>query len=72
MLLNLYFLGSLTWTAIQTPENLYARAGHAAFSITDKEEEENSEKVAIFGGGDNLGEFFSDFLTFYPQPVEQC
>jgi hypothetical protein len=65
-------LGSLTWTGIQTLENLYPRAGHTAICLPDKEESGDKDKILIFGGGDNLGEFFNDFFTFHPQPIDQC
>ncbi|XP_020915170.1 tip elongation aberrant protein 1 [Exaiptasia diaphana] len=62
------FFFSLTWTGIKTPESLYARAGHSALLL--QQGEDTQEEIVIFGGGDNLGEFFNDFTSFSPQELD--
>ena len=65
---KIFIAGSLTWMGIKTPENLYPRAGHSAILICGGKDDK--EEIAVFGGGDNLGEYFNDCVCFHPQAVD--
>lgn len=59
-------LGTLTWITVQTSDSLTARAGHVALHLPTESKQEDKEKIAVFGGGDNAGGYFNDLVIFSP------
>jgi len=62
----IFELGTLTWITVQTSDSLTARAGHVALHLPTESKQEDKEKIAVFGGGDNAGGYFNDLVIFSP------
>ena len=57
---SLFLLGSMQWSRL-VDENLTARAGHQLLNfISSSKSEKGNEKMIIFGGGNNDGDFYND------------
>ena len=57
---SLFFLGSMQWSRLAI-ENLTARAGHQLLNFTlSLKSEKGNEKMIVFGGGNNDGDFYND------------
>lgn len=56
----------MTCTTVQTSDSLTPRAGHVALYLPAESEMDDKEEIAVFGGGDNAGGYFSDLIIFSP------
>eukprot|EP00112_Aurelia_sp_Birch-Aquarium-sp1_P017489 Seg406.3 transcript_id=Seg406.3/GoldUCD/mRNA.D3Y31 product="RING finger protein B" protein_id=Seg406.3/GoldUCD/D3Y31 len=57
--LHVLKIGSLQWSRL-ADQNLTARAGHQLLNFSSSTSEKEKEKMLVFGGGNNDGDFYND------------
>lgn len=60
----LFFLGILICILVKIRDSFIVRVGYVVFCLFVESGTNSKEEIVVFGGGDNVGGYFNDFIIF--------